>query len=142
MIKQFKTGKEAKIYLICAQQILDHELRKKHALDESEIGRVEYGFTLNEAVDSVHHINDVNWIEINDINAEIPEAFQSILDENEKILQGSTIKFRLRAHVNERIDQLTILLAEQLGVRVYRALAVKLYLKRFFLLKTDQLQEI
>lgn len=131
VIKQFKVGSDTKKMLLCLQDILTKELMEKSGTSSFEI-KVEYGFILNEAVKAAGDISKIDFEGLLNKKVEIPMTF-------EKEVNGTTLKFRLRDGVSEVIDKATLVISEQLnGARVYRAMSVKLLLKNYLCIKTNQ----
>ena len=132
-IKQFQTGLETKKILLCLQSIMTEEFKKKFGTEDFE-ARIEYGYILNEAVASM----DITTLDYEDLlNKKV--VFPDNIEIDECKLQGDTVKFRLRDGVSEQIDKATLIISDVLGgVKVYRAMAVKLILKAFLCIKTNQ----
>jgi len=139
VVKQFKVGVEAKKYLLYIQSILGEEFKQEKMSEDFEI-KIEYGYVLNKAVNEAvegtdNDLKKINWKDLLDKKVVYPEGYDFV----KKNMSGGTIKFKLRDGVSDKIDEATLLISEQLGgIRVYRALAVKLFLKQFFLAKTNQ----
>lgn len=135
IIKQFKTGVEAKSYLLCLKMIFDEENRSK--FESFETRGVQFGWILNEATRSIDDIYKINWIRLMDYNLDL-KKYSSLLDKNNDRLKGGTIKFKLSDKANKVIDNLTVYLSQLLKQRVYRAFAVKLLLKYLLIIKAEE----
>ena len=136
IVKQFKTGREAKEYLLCLKEMFNKE--NEGNFESFETRGVEYGYILNEAAKQISDFSSVDFVAL--IEKEVSlEQFSIFLEANKEKLKGGTIKFKLSDVSNKKIDQLTLYLSNLLKIRVYRAFTVKLLLKYSFMSRTNQL---
>ncbi len=135
-VKQFRTGYEAKCYLI----ILRDFYRKKidNQFESFETGGIEYGYILDEAAKEIGDIENINFKDILDYSIVYSKEEMAFLENNEASLKGGTIKFKLTNETSDFIDRLTIMLSDQWNMRLYRAFSVKLMLKYLYIKKMDK----
>ncbi|WP_195233282.1 hypothetical protein [Holdemanella biformis] len=131
MIKQFKTGYEAKTYLYSLKKF--YEDRNLKNMESFECKGIEYGYVLEEALNLIGDFKNIDFDELRNYKIIFPEEYQKYLEENEQKLNGSTIKFKLSEEASEKIDEITNYLAEYWKVRLYRAFTVKIVLKYLYL---------
>ena len=129
MIKQFKTGYEARTYLFALKKYYEDKLGD---LESFEYRGVEYGYILEEAINLIQDCKNINFDELRNYKINFPKMYEEYFVENSKDLEGTTIKFKLSDYACEKIDEITIYLAEYWKIRLYRAFTVKILLKLLY----------
>ena len=117
VIKQFKIGAETKNYL----NLIRENIRATDFACDDTV-RIENGFVLNKVVSSTD-INDVDW----------KAVIEHKIIESNGTFVGETVKFKLSNETMEQINALVVLLSDTLNMRIYRAYAVKLFLKNYLI---------
>ena len=135
-VKQFRTGYEAKCYLILLKNFYSKKIDNQ--FESFETGGIEYGYILEEAAKEIGEMENLNFRDILDYEITYSEEEQEFLKNNEASLKGGTIKFKLTDETSEFIDKLTVMLTEQWNMRLYRAFSVKLMLKYLYIQKIDK----
>ncbi|WP_062353766.1 hypothetical protein [Bacillus kwashiorkori] len=135
LVKQFRTGYEAKTYLLALKKFYDEENKKR--FESFETRGVEYGYILNEATKAIGEIEKVDYKELVERKIVFPKEIKLYLLENEEKLKGGTIKFKLSEDASIKIDQVTQYLSENWNMRLYRAYSVKILLKLLYLIKIE-----
>ena len=121
IVKQFLLGYEAKQYLIAIRKLF----RKNDFAGDTSV-RIENGFVLNKIIDNTD-IYGVDWESVIKQKITIPES-----EDSEASSVGKTVKFKLSDQAYEKINELVIFLSNGLNMRIYRAYAVKLFLKNYY----------
>lgn len=133
LVKQFRTGYEAKCYLILLKKKYDEEVEEQ--FESFETRGVEYGYVLGKATKEIENIELVDFEKLLNHKVEYSDEEIDYLNQNEEKLKGGTIKFKLSDEASEKIDTLTTYLSDKLNMRLYRAFTVKLLLKNLYLRK-------
>lgn len=138
IVKQFRTGYEAKAYLLILKKFYDEE--NADVFESFETRGVEYGYILNEATKEIGDIDKIDFKKLVEYKSSFSEDYQQYLIENEDKLKGGTIKFKLNTEASDKIDRITHYLSEKWNIRLYRAYSVKILLKFLYLRKIESIE--
>ncbi|GAQ19487.1 phosphate:sodium symporter [Oceanobacillus picturae] len=136
LVKQFRTGYEAKSYLFILKKYYDKKIENQ--FESFETRGVEYGYILNEATEEIHDIEKIDFKELLEYKIRYSEDDLSFLEENNDKLKGGTIKFKLTDEASDKIDAITQMLSKKWNMRLYRAFSVKLILKYLYVRKIEK----
>lgn len=136
LVKQFRTGYEAKSYLLILKKYYDK--KNGNQFESFETRGVEYGYILNESTEEIRDIYEIDFKALLEYKIEYSKEDELFLDENQDKLKGGTIKFKLSDEASEKIDQITQMLSDKWNMRLYRAFSVKLILKYLYVLKIEK----
>lgn len=136
-VKQFRTGYEAKCYLLILKDYYSKKIDNQ--FESFETGGIEYGYILDEAAKEIgNDIDNVNFKDVLDHKVVYSQEQDVFLNSNNDKLKGGTIKFKLTDDTSELIDKITTTLSEQWNMRLYRAFSVKLMLKYLYIQKIEK----
>lgn len=121
IVKQFLLGYEAKQYLISIRELF----RRNDFAGDTSV-RIENGFVLNKIIARTD-VYSVDWENVIRQKITIPEC-----EDSEASSVGKTVKFKLSDQSFEKINELVVFLSNALHIRIYRAYAVKLFLKNYY----------
>lgn len=121
IVKQFLLGYEAKQYLISIRELF----RRNDFAGDTSV-RIENGFVLNKIIARTD-VYSVDWENVIRQKITIPEY-----EDSEASSAGKTVKFKLSDQSFEKINELMVFLSNALHIRIYRAYAVKLFLKNYY----------
>ena len=121
IVKQFLLGYEAKQYLLAIKEWI----RIVDFGGDNSV-RIENGYVLNKIIENTD-IFSVDWDKVIKVHINVPET-------TDKEIAGKTVKFKLKDSCYSKINDLVVFLSDSLNMRIYRAYAVKLFLKNYYLI--------
>lgn len=121
IVKQFLLGYEAKQYLLAIKEWI----RIVDFGGDNSV-RIENGYVLNKIIENTD-IFSVDWDKVIKVHINVPET-------TDKEIVGKTVKFKLKDSCYSKINDLVVFLSDSLNMRIYRAYAVKLFLKNYYLI--------
>lgn len=132
LVKQFKTGYEAKSYIAALKKKYEAELLND--MESFENGGIEYGYILQKAIEEMgNNFEVIDLSGLRNYSITFSEELEKYFEENKSLLLGNTVKFKLSKEADEYIDELTGVLSSEFHARIYRAFTVKLLLKNLYL---------